>query len=438
MEQHKGMQPLPCVTGRRRDTFPSMRPLIILLVAALACGTGDAPVPSRPREYLYLWTASTDSTQPDFLAVLDVTEDSARYGRLVTTVPVPGRKHGPHHTEHEAPADGRLFANGFGSGRTFIFDVNDPGKPRLDGQLGEVDGMVHPHTYVRLPNGNVLATFQMWHARSGGLPGGLAEITPRGEVVRSKSANLPGVDRFIRPYSAAIVPSLDRVIVTTSDMVEDFPASRSVQIWRLSDLKLLKTILLPHGPAGNEGLLSAEPRVLEDGRTVLVSTFNCGLYILVGLETEAPSAVMVASFPRPAGKYCAVPVIAGNYYLVTVAAWNAVVSLDISNPATPREVSRAVLDTAETPHWISISPDHRRVVLTGTDGLNNRVLIFTFDPATGQLQVDQRFREPGSTVPGFRMDNKTWPHGGTAAGVPHGAVFSRPATARPADSPDRP
>jgi hypothetical protein len=23
------------------------------------------------------------------------------------------------------------------------------------------------------------------------------------------------------------------------------------------------------------------------------------------------------------------------------------------------------------------------------------------------------------------MDNKTWPHGGSAKGIPHGAVFSR-------------
>ena len=43
-------------------------------------------------------------------------------------------------------------------------------------------------------------------------------------------------------------------------------------------------------------------------------------------------ARLVASFPQKAGTYCAIPVIAGHYYLVTVPAWNAVVSLDISNP----------------------------------------------------------------------------------------------------------
>jgi len=45
-------------------------------------------------------------------------EDSARYGRLVTTLAVPGRQNRPHHTEHEMPAERQLFANGLGSGET--------------------------------------------------------------------------------------------------------------------------------------------------------------------------------------------------------------------------------------------------------------------------------------------------------------------------------
>jgi hypothetical protein len=171
-------------------------------------------------------------------------------------------------------------------------------------------------------------------------------------------------------------------------------------------------------------LLSAEPRVLADGRTVLVSTFNCGLYLLDGLETGTPSARLVNSFPRLEGENCAIPVVAGRYYLVTVPAYRAVVSLDISDPTAPREVSRATLDTADVPHWIAISPDHRRVVVTGYAGMEHKVVLLSFDSTTGELQVDRRFREPATLTPGFRMDNKTWPHGGSAPGIPHGAVFS--------------
>ena len=400
-----------------------MRPWIPCL-AALACACAERTDPSGPHEYLYLWTASSDSTQPDFLAVLDVTEAPLRYGRLVTTVAVPGLRNGPHHTEHEMPTDRRLFANGFRSGKTFIFDMTDPAAPRLDGQLGEVSGMMHPHSYLRLPNGNVLATFQMWHARAGPMPGGLAEITPQGKVVRSTSLNLPGIDRGIRPYSGAVVPALDRIVVTTTDMEKDDPASRTIEVWRLSDLKLLRSFKLPDGPAGNEGLLSAEPRVMADGRTVLLSTFNCGLYLVQGLDTDTASARLVSSFPQMQGESCAIPVIAGRYYLVTVPAYHAVVSLDISDPSAPREVSRATLDTSDVPHWISISPDHRRVVVTGYAGMEHKVVMLKFDSANGQLDVDRRFRSAGTWKTGFRMESKAWPHGGNAPGAPHGAVFS--------------
>ena len=374
-------------------------------------------------DYLYLWSGSADSTQPDFLAVLDARPAARTYGRLVTTVPVPGRKNGPHHTEHAMAADGRLFANGFGSGQSFIFDLRDPARARIERQFADVAGMMHPHSFVRLPNGNVLATYQMQHDSLGVAPGGLVELTKEGTLVRSSTANLPGVDRRIRPYSAAIVPKLDRIVTTTTDMVGDAEV-RAVQLWRLSDLKLLHTFELPPGPRGDEAGLTAEPRLLDDGRTVLVSTFNCGLYLLRGLDTGAPSGTLVSSFPRSKGESCAIPVIAGRYYLVTVPAWRAVVSLDISDPARPREVSRLVLGPTDVPHWISLEPNHRRVVITGYGALEHRVLMASFDARTGRLALDTRFRDAGAGQPGVSMAGKTWPHGGNARAVPHGAVFS--------------
>lgn len=405
--------------------------VLVSTLSLAACGNDSAgsdtsgDTVSSP-DYLYLWTASTDPEQPDFLAVVDVTEDSARYGSLVTTLPVPGLANGPHHTEHEMPADGLLFANGFASGQSFILDLTDAASPRLAGQFGDIEGYTHPHSFLRLPTGNVLATFQMRHGVDGMTPGGLVELTPSGEPVRTSSANAPGTDPGLRTYSAAVVASLDRIVTTTSDMVEDFEASRQLQIWRLSDLSLLHTITLPHGPLGDEALFTAEPRVLTDGRTVLVSTFNCGLYLLEGLDGNAPSGRLVASFPRKDGEFCAIPVVVGDHYLVTVPALNAVVSLNVSDPAAPREVGSVTLDPDDVPHWIAISPDERRVVITGYEGMLHRVLIAHFDPATGRLAIDGRFREPGVTEPGLRMDDKVWPHGGSAPGVPHGAVFSRP------------
>ena len=402
------------------------------LALALALSATHLAAQRAPRsDYLYLWTGSADSTKPDFLAVMDVRQGSRHYAQVVATLPVPGLNNGPHHTEHEMADDGLLFVTGFRSGQSFIFDLRDPLHPLIAHQFGDLAGYMHPHSFVPLPNGDVLATFQMKMDSAGAHPGGLVELTRQGTPVRSVSADAPGVDQRIRPYSSAIIPSLDRVVTTTTSMAGPGPdnEARAVQVWRLSDLSLLRTFDLPAGPHGDEMIATAEPRVLGDGRTVLVSTFSCGLYLMKGLEGNSPTADLVAEFPQKEKTNCAIPVITGHWYLVTVPVWNAVVTLDISDPAHPREVGRLVLPGAQdVPHWISLSPDGRRLVITGYAGMKNRVYLADLDRATGRLTLDPDFHDPGSTEPGVRMDNKTWPDGSTTAGIPHGAVFSRPVT----------
>ena len=345
---------------------------------------------------------------------------------MVTTLPVGSGQNIPHHSEHELAGDRQLFVNGFGSGKSFIFDLGDGSKPRLVREFGDQAGFSHPHSFLRLPNGNVLATFQMRHDSSGMHPGGLVEMTPAGELVRSSPAAGPDVPQGLRPYSGAVVPALDRIVTSTTDMDQKNPyRANQVQIWRLSDLELLHTITLPPGPLGDEGDFTAEPRLLPDGRTVMVSTFNCGLYLLDGIEGNQPSGRLVATFPRKPDTYCAIPVVAGAYWITTVPSIPAVVSLDISDPAHPREASRLILGPGDLPHWIALEPNAKRVVLTGSGELRNRVLLATFDAKTGALALDERFRPPGATRPGFDLVGP-WPHGGSAPGKPHGAVFSRP------------
>jgi hypothetical protein len=413
------------VAEQGRGALSSARRHLVALSAVLLSGAvptlGAQAITSS--DFLYLWTAAADTTQPDFLAVVDARASAPTYGKLLATVPVPGHENRPHHTEHQAPPDGMLFANGFATGRTFVFDLRDPKHVRIAHQFGDVAGMMHPHSFLRLPNGNLLATFQMRHDSLGAAPGGIAELTPDGRLVRSASADVAGVDRRIRPYSAVIIPELDRVLTTTTDMMGDASVN-AVQLWRLSDLALLRTFDLPSGPRGDEGSLTAEPRLLADGKTVLVSTFRCGLYLMHGLDGDAPSGALVASFPEVKGEYCAIPVIAGHYYLVTVPAWHAVVSLDVADPAHPRGVSRLTLGPTDVPHWIAIEPNHERVVVTGYAGMEHRVVIATFDERTGRLALDTRFHDAGATEPGVRIEGKPWPHGGSGAGIPHGAVFS--------------
>ena len=400
----------------------------IVLVALAACVSVMSASAGEPPQYLFLWTASADKAQPDFLAVLDVTENDDRYGRLVTTLPVPGRGNGPHHTEHEMPADGQLFANGFASGQSFVFDLTDPTRPRIVRQFEDLEGYSHPHSFLRLPNGNVLATFQMKHDHAGGnvRTGGLVEMTPDGLPVRSSSADGPGIDVGSRVYSGQVVPQLDRIVTTTTDMHQDYPASRNVQVWRLSDLALLHTFALPDGARGDEGLLTAEPRLLPDGKTVLLSTFSCGLYLMEGLESDTPSGRLVASFPRKPETFCAIPVISGHYYLVTVPAWNAVVSLDISDPAAPREVSRLTLGRGRAALDRDIpgpAPRGRDRLCGAQASRGHRPLRSRNDAGIKFPRCDQRFREEERRpTPGIPHVRRQAAPGSALAATPRAAA----------------
>ena len=53
-----------------------------------------------------------------------------------------------------------MFANDHLAGRTFVFDVRDSLHPKVAASFTDMAGYVHPHSYLRLPNGHVLASFQ--------------------------------------------------------------------------------------------------------------------------------------------------------------------------------------------------------------------------------------------------------------------------------------
>lgn len=397
-----------------------MRLLWRIVFVLLCTASGFAQQP-----FVFVWAGDDAKKSEDFLAVLDADPQSAHYGEVLASVAVPGPTGTPHHTELEMPADGFLLANGFELGRTTLFDLRDPLRPKVVRSLTDLDGYSHPHTYVRLGTGHILATFQ-YHGMHHGPEadsGGLVEFDDHGKVFRTSSANnLEPNARAIRPYSLVVVPKLDRVVSTSTSMHKDVNDSDEVQIWRLSDLKLLRTIHLPPPPTGGpQNRLPGEPRLLADGKTVLVHTFRCGLYEVDGLDTEQAKTRLVYAFE---GDICAVPLRLGQYWVQTLFSAHAVVTLDIADLAHPKEVSRISLDAAQKPHWIAAEPGGRRILLNSGEYGEHRLFLVNFDPDTGALSLDKCFRDRGSDRPGVSVDGKTWPHGFSGDAYPHGAVFS--------------
>ncbi|CAN5649162.1 hypothetical protein BH23GEM6_BH23GEM6_27870 [soil metagenome] len=216
----------------------------------------DVPLP----DFLYVWATAVDTIAsepiaPDTLArrrrrgvlllTIDLRDGSSTRGQVTRVLLVDSTGRSAHHTEHALAPDGYLFANDFGTGRTHVFDLRSSGDPRGAGSFTTAGPFAYPHSFVQLPNGNVLATYQWQGLRQP--PGGLAELRRDGTVVRWAHAAAPGVDStLIQPYSLEVLPPLDRVVTTSTSMTDD--SGLHVQVWRLSDLALLHTLEVPRAP----------------------------------------------------------------------------------------------------------------------------------------------------------------------------------------------
>ena len=432
---------MPTLTDKGMHDTLDLGLMRLLCIASLVALAACRPTPSRPQsDYLFVWAGDSAEKASDFLAVIDANPASAKYGSVVTTLPTGAVGTHPHHTEAGMPADGHLLANGFHAGRTWLFDLTEPTHPKILTDFGDRAGYSHPHTFLRLSNGNVLATYQYKLDSSAAVhdmgtmkmgaehaTGGLVEMDERGTVVRSGSAVDDAMaDKRIYPYSVVELRALDRAVSTTTDMdyKDTVSTAEWVQIWRLSDLKVLKSIALEPGPRGDEQKFTGEPHLLPDGKSVYIHTFNCGMYLVRGLERDSPTATFVKGFQ---GKDCGVPILTGHWWLQPVPETHSLLALDITDPEHPREVSSVSLGAEVGPHWIAIDPSGRRVVLNGGwwNREGARLYVIDFDPATGKLAIDSRFKDPGSARPGIAMTGRTWPHGFTGTAVPHGTVFSR-------------
>jgi hypothetical protein len=412
-----------------------------LLAATLAPAAPATAQPGRAADYLYVWATAVDTAagaapgdsaprprrRGVALLTVDLRDGSATRGRVVGALladSAPAVAHAAHHTEHALADDRLLFANDFAAGRTHRFDLRTPGAPRLLGDFTTAGPFGFPHSFLRLPDGRVLATYQ-WQANRKP-PGGLVELRRDGTALRWAGAATPGIDSAaLQPYSLEVIPALDRVVTTSTSMNVDVGVH--VQVWRLSDLTLLHTLPVPAAPeheghhlgtgagahAGEHHVFPGEPRLLADGRTVMLGTFTCGLYRLTGIDGAAPRLSFVQAFP---GTFCAVPVRVGRWWVQTVPALHALVALDVTDPSRPREVARLGLGNEVTPHWLAADASGRRLVTTSGQARDPRVHLATLDPTTGALAPDPQ-------TPTIDLSRVTVPGLGVVRAVPHGVVF---------------
>lgn len=346
----------------------------------------------------------------------------------------------PHHTEYELPPAGSLlFANAHHPETTMLVDVSEAHTVRVAKSFSPPAPLRFPHDYARLPSGNVLVGFlrsdeadpDAGDTEDG--HGGIAEYTAQGELLRSASVAVSGYPHPVRVYAVLPMLDLDLVLTTSARMMEEHSAN-VVQLWRYSDLTLLKTIDVPAGrkadgsPLGWANEMPFGPRRMADG-SVLLNSYMCGFYRLTDLASESPKITHVYDIHSrdPEVEHlrvgCSVPVVIGSHWIMPVAWSQMVVVLDVADPAAPREVSRLMLPEDFNAHWAAKDPGSNRIVVGAEMGKERGVYLLTYDPVTGTLAIDGSINA-GSKLPGYiDLDHQAWPHGPSGPAWAHSALF---------------
>jgi hypothetical protein len=414
--------------------------------ALVACG-----VPSREAQvqsgaespYLLVFAGDQDEADSDFLAVIDLRPDSPDFGKAFATTPIGVKASMPHHMEYTTPPAGELlFMNAHHHEMSLLVDVTDPRAPRVVKTFDPPAPLRYPHDYSRTPKGTRLVGFLRSEGASPdpaetatpGNAGGIAEYTADGVLLRTALAGTAGSSTPVRPYAFALLPDIDRLVVTSASMMEVTSAD-VVQIYRYSDFSLLKTMdLLPGRLADGREIEGSQragfgPRVLPDG-SVFFNAYGCAFYRLSAIGSDNPRLDTVLTLETPEAPpgpgrirgSCGIPIVFGNYWIMPVGQLHAVIVLDIANPATPREVFRLPTPATFNPHWLARDPRSNRLVLGAELGGEEGFYLLRFEAQTGRLSFDPAVNGDGQS--GYlSLKNQSWPHGPTGPAWAHAALF---------------
>ncbi|HKZ77461.1 MAG TPA: hypothetical protein VJ124_03990 [Pyrinomonadaceae bacterium] len=341
--------------------------------------------------FLLVWAGDADRQQEDFLAVIDVRSGSPTFGHVIATVPVGSKGNEPHHSM-------------------------TPSQKSVGGDPA---------------------------------PGGLLEFDKRGTLLRRISAQDPQAgDAEISPYGLALKIDVDRMVTTNSGhgwlpSMNKMTDGYTVQLWRVSDLKLLRTMKFPTGPRGDENVAPYEPRFAHarDSQTVFINTVvGSALYVSTDVAAANPKFHLIYDFGKDSAPGYPLLSHDDRYYLQPLTSANKIIVLDVRDPLHPKLISeirfdRDPVDATQTrvgqPHYLVLDRAERRAGVSNytldlpsfvADG-DRRLYLLEFDRRTGELRFDQTFRDELTGAVGVDFNREVWLHGKTGAARPHGMIF---------------
>ena len=325
----------------------------------------------REEKYLFVWAGDQTRTNPDFLAVINFDKESSRYGRVITTVPLPGpgaTGNEPHHVS--LSADGKVLGAGGllsvlkGQNEVFVFDVSHSRSPRFISSANPPLSSITDDFYP-LTQGGFLVT--MMGGGMGHAPGRVAEFDKNLQLVAEHPAAPP--DDGFNPHGIDLRPELN--LMVTSDFV--CPATTllampdgvdfrgSIRVWNLSQKTILRTIALPDsGGSIDVKLIPGDP----NARGYTAGMLDDRLYLI---DPNAGTATPVFDFGAiQKGGWPQLMRINrdGTRLFITLNQAGKVVMFVIADPAKPRVLRVLDLGPGSGPHYLRLTEDERRLVVS--------------------------------------------------------------------------
>lgn len=325
----------------------------------------------KAEKYLFVWAGDQARLNPDFLSVINFDEDSDEYGKVITTLPLPGpgaTGNEPHHVG--LSADGKVLGAGGllsvlrGQPGIFFFDVSEPANPKF---LSSANPPLSSITdeFQALPGGGFLVT--MMGGPDGHAPGRVVEFDRDLHLIAEHPEN-PPEDGF-DPHGISIRPELN--LMVTSDFIcpsttlnavsGGLDLRGAIRVWDMAHRTILRTVAIPNaGGTIDVRLIPGDAQ----GRAFTAGMLDDKLYLV---DTKIGTATAVFDFATIAkGGWPQLMRISkdGDRLFITMNQAGKVVMFDISSPSAPRVLK--VLDLGEKagPHYLRLTKDERRLVIS--------------------------------------------------------------------------
>jgi len=303
--------------------------------------------------------------------VINFNDESSNYGKVITTVPLPGAGstgNEPHHVG--LSKDGRVLACGGllsvlkGQKEIFFFDVSNPTAPAFISAADPPLSAITDEFYA-LPGGGFLVT--MMGGANGAHPGRVAEFNKNLELVTEHPANPPH-DGF-NPHGISVRPEIN--LMVTSDFVcpsttlhavpGGLDLRGSVRVWDFKRRTILKTITLP-GPAG-----TIDVKLIPGDHKARAYTAGMADDKLYLIDPVAGTAKVVFDFGTIAqGGFPQLMRMTrdGSRLFISMNGAGKIVMFDTSIPQQPRVLKVLDLGAGSGPHYLALTDDEKRLVVS--------------------------------------------------------------------------